>query len=1144
MLKKLFAAMLSLNFVFGLCVPISAQNTEQESEITESKTTEKSDYAEIIFNKQPITKNIKEYHFSDNDVRRQVTYDGKEGTAMIPSARCLYMMIDLDDNVFPKVEEGEVIEITVEYFDTGTGHFTLRYDATNGSSKAHNDVVRMEDSREWKTHTFYMEDASFANSLENTDFNIAMCSTRTNWSISSDDVIIHSVRVEKAINRKPVKINLQSEEYGNIFSADDKKEMYFHLNNVTETEVSLNCKYTVVDEENNVYETGAFEKTVAPKQEDVTEAFTTELKKYGLYKVLLEGTMEYDFDGEHYTKDINNRFDFSIVNKFTPNEEKNVKFGVATHMGQTTDRTFEKTTKILAESGMGMLRDGIQWNELERQIGVYDFTGIKGGYLKDVKENGEELLMLAWAGNPLYASCEGNWRGMPTAKEDMEAFGRYVLECIEESDGAITSVEIWNEPNYYSVFNVLERGPEVYTELIKTVYPMIKEKYPDVTVVGPGLTGISKEWLEPIFAAGGGDYLDAVSVHAYDWSGDIRFDNYRESLPVRQELMEKYNVDAEVWYTELGWDRTRTSEENQAKYLIEYYTFIMANDYADRIFAYEFQDTGTDTLDQEHNFGMISFYKQESDVINAVISGGADRTVEFADVGTPWSAHKSYVAVTAMNKIIGTAEFEKEVEIGQYMQAYQFKRKDGKNAIIMWADNGANNIALKLDTKTAEIYDWFSNSETIKSDDGIFNITVTDKPSYIVGDFTTAELTESIIETGAVNVQFVKDDFITLNYTDKLNRDLRIDVECADIFTVTENTGIKNGKGSVTIYGNPNSSLTEYTLKVNLYDGDDICYSGTVNVEFIEPISITTEVYEKAGTLDRWGLKVKLENKSSKVYSGNVKIVEPEDISVMGNEPKFSNLQPGKSITLPINLPREIKKRAKDVTVEVELSNDKKVSDTQRMAFAEIKKTDVKPKIDGKVDFSEWNGTWIVVDQKEDIGATGFSGGWKGASDCSFSFNMMWDEDNLYMCLIAEDDIFSQNYKGYDMWQGDSIQIGLRDVPEDGVIDANFNEIGFALTSLGSEFYRYSSYSGQPSGIIENTQCSFNKETGRVVYELAIPWSEAMSEGYTPKTGNEIAFSALFNDNDGSGRRGWLEYTFGIGTIKSAKYFERIFLTE
>lgn len=51
MLKKLFAAMLSLNFVFGLCVPISAQNTEQESEITESKTTEKSDYAEIIFNK-------------------------------------------------------------------------------------------------------------------------------------------------------------------------------------------------------------------------------------------------------------------------------------------------------------------------------------------------------------------------------------------------------------------------------------------------------------------------------------------------------------------------------------------------------------------------------------------------------------------------------------------------------------------------------------------------------------------------------------------------------------------------------------------------------------------------------------------------------------------------------------------------------------------------------------------------------------------------------------------------------------------------------------------------------------------------------------------------------------------------------------
>ena len=37
-----------------------------------------------------------------------------------------------------------------------------------------------------------------------------------------------------------------------------------------------------------------------------------------------------------------------------------------------------------------------------------------------------------------------------------------------------------------------------------------------------------------------------------------------------------------------------------------------------------------------------------------------------------------------------------------------------------------------------------------------------------------------------------------------------------------------------------------------------------------------------------------------------------------------------------------------------------------------------------------------------------------------------------------------------------------------------------------------------------------------------------------------MAFSFLLNDNDGDGRRGWIEYTSGIGEAKNTELFARI----
>lgn len=1150
MFKKLGIAVLILSLVTSSYIPAIAQEKKTKVTAVSETVNEKSEYAEIVFDKEAKLTNIQKYFFSAQDVTRKVNVGGKQGIKLIKDANCLYMNLVLDDEVFPKVENGESIAVKVEYFDEGYGHFTLRYSSDKNSSVAnicedHPDVVKLEDTGTWKEHIFYIDDAVFAGTYNGADFAIALWSTRTG-DISSEDITLRSVKIERTFPQKPVTVNLTSGEYGNIFDTDSEQKMDFTVKNITDTNIALDLNYSVIDEENNVYETGTFKYDSLPQNEDIAYSIETHMKKYGLYNVLLTGTMKYTFEDIEYVKEIDLKLNFSVVNKFKPDEEKNQYFGVCTHMNHSDDRNPQKTTKIAAEGGIGILRDELRWDAVERKKGEYNFTG-RYSYPKEIEKNGSDMLFVAGLGNTNYDSAKENGRlidtGLPNTKEDMEAFGNYILKAIEESGNVIKYVEIWNEPNYYEVFQGFSRPPEMYAELLKVVYPMIKSKYPDITVIGCSIAANQWFWIEDVLKAGGGDYMDAISAHPYDWSGSFRYDYYHNEIGQLKALMEKYNVqDKEIWYTEIGWATSTVTLEEQAKYMVQLYAFLKANDYADKIIMYEFQNGGTNALEQEHNFGMINYYGNSSNAINTTFQA-AGRDVKFEDVSTPWSAKPSYLSLTAMNKIIGAGEYIETLSESENIKAYRFKRTDGKDAIIMWTDGAAENVSLKLGCGTVEIYDWFSNCETVKNDSGVYNVTVLDKPVYIVGNFETARFTENVVETDPVDIQIVKDDYVTLNYTDKNKRDLKVEVEAADIFEIVENDGIKNGRGSIKIYGNPTTDLDDYKINIKMYDGDELCYFEIKKFKFVEPISIGIEKGERENSLDRQVLNIKVENRGNEALSGKVLISEPKEISSYGNKPEFTNLKSGESVILPINIPRKLKKNIEDIVLETELTNGKKFTQSEKISFAEIKYTDKKPTIDGKVDGGEWNGTWVTVDKKENIGSTGFKG-WKGAEDCSFSFNMMWDEENLYLCFAAEDNIFTNDNTGSNIWRGDSIQFGLREISSEGKYDANYNEVGIALTPKDSEIYRYTSYSDLPKGSIEKAVCSYSKNKASVIYETAIPWEEALSAGYIPKEGNEIAFSALFNDNDGSGRRGWLEYTPGIGGTKSALNFDRVFLTK
>lgn len=107
-----------------------------------------------------------------------------------------------------------------------------------------------------------------------------------------------------------------------------------------------------------------------------------------------------------------------------------------------------------------------------------------------------------------------------------------------------------NEPNFGS------GGRDFAVNEMKPFYETVKGVSPQLRVLGPGTVSINAEmlrWTDDFLRAGGGQYIDAFSFHAY---GDINGDPFlgRKSLNNLMALLKKYKLqNIEKWQTEQGY---------------------------------------------------------------------------------------------------------------------------------------------------------------------------------------------------------------------------------------------------------------------------------------------------------------------------------------------------------------------------------------------------------------------------------------------------------------------------------------------------------------------------------------------------------------------------------------------------------------
>ena len=256
----------------------------------------------------------------------------------------------------------------------------------------------------------------------------------------------------------------------------------------------------------------------------------------------------------------------------------------------------------------------------------------------------------------------------------------------------------------------------------------------------------------------------------------------------------------------------------------------------------------------------------------------------------------------------------------------------------------------------------------------------------------------------------------------------------------------------------------------------------------------------------------------------------------------------GENKAVLIDVPAEVANNFYNVKVEVILGSGAKHEVTKPMSFLYAIKAPENMKLDGVID-DQWEGAMEFSAGEDDWENDNSSDlEWPGNT---FKGYAMWDEEYLYVGVVAHDVSHYQEASGASIWLGDSIQLAT-DISRFTVPGYyGYNQVGTSLHNDRTTIENWNWFAAPGKNVSEGGIFKIVRDdaTDTTTYEVALPWVELVPEG-VPFDMKTIGFSLLLNDNsldeegDPTGRSGWVEYMSGIGRRKDPMVFGDLILVE
>lgn len=973
-------------------------------------------------------------------------------------------------------------------------------------------------------------------------------------TVNIDNIVIKESRENGLL------YDLSTEHAGNIFDGDNEKKFHLKYKNVLNSPVKANINYEVYNVDGNKVDEGFIGSSELKPGEEKETDFVAKVTRYDCYDLYIKSELEIEGEEQKYKCETKNIM-FSVANKLDEGDELNQTIGV--NIREFGPEGWETGKELLLQAGVSGFRKDFKWENVEPYPaipGKYDPNPKNHSYYKDAVSSGlENMIILDNGVNVLYSDTGENWNKLSFVSDDTpkrwEGYKTYIdyLSKSEKYKDEVTYWQVLNEPNWHF-------SPEFYCKVLKTTYEIIKKNDPDAVVVGLNTGSVPWSWIEECFQIMDGkcnEYMDVIAIHPYDfdqgeyrtvltntnpWSTVLRDYLLEDKISQLKDLMAKYNCDMPIQVTELGITSTPKvrSMRGQAADCVQMVAVMTGLESIQKYFWYGFENSsvrgyeyvraGNATEFTEANFGLV---------------GNKEDPV-------PYAAKPAYIALTGYNKLIGNAKVVDKI-VKDKTRIYKFQKADGKQIIMIWRDEQSENVSLKLGTGSIDVYDIYTNHEgTIKSGNGIYDFTANLEPIYISGDFKSFELTDGNIVVDNANVTSVVNDICTFNYTDKRNRNLRIEAQGTPYAKIEKVTDIKNGKGSVVVK-TMNGAFEEEAVTVKIYSGENLVYYGKAYAVIKEGgLKASYSVGDDPMGTKRTVINLSVTNETAgNELSGIVEV----DFTKLGGKVekrRVIGLKPGETKTVYLNLPKTPYIKNVASTAQIRMGGgfgiDKEVSIIQDISVAY--------NTTGKKDASVFDGNYETVSvfaADDEYAAKAyesvFKQTWGGTGDCSFKGSLLWDEENLYIKCEVKDDIHYQTDEGTNIWKGDCLQIGVQDAAMigQGVGDTQkkFAELGVALSNGKKQAYRWSAHpsTSMNVGNLENYDLKVERTGTRTIYKFAIPWTEIIGKA-TVKEGDTYRFSIIANDNDGQERRGYMALTDGIGDAKDAERFSKIILVK
>lgn len=672
-------------------------------------------------------------------------YAGETGWRIGTTGGRANLRCKIDDNFIYELDGTQSVVIEVRYFDDSYGGFCVYYDSRSGPK---GEAVQLENSGTWKTKVFRLYDAYFGNRIYTDDFWITTNRPDV-MGVSSDPVLIGSVKVEKNEKDAPFDISVETEKTGNIFFEGDDIEFDIAYDNITGEDYEIMPEYVVRDYYGNVVRTVRTKLSAEPS---AAESVKLSGLPYGIYT--LEVRIENDEIEQSYVTD------FSYVRKA---DEINRHFGMNIHYDDESYNADDvrELSDLIKNSGFGFVRSSLRWNMIEKEKGVYSIPDNIRESAEYLDEIGLELLVTVYIDNDLYASPP--YYNMDDGA--LEAFKKY---C------EYTAGELGEYIDYYCMLNEINHlasgyvdNEEEYVRITKAGYEGIKAGDPnDSFINGGALAGWSRDYANKTYELGILDYCDSYSMHIYDHSNGPETDWMFRSVPDHKYWLNYYDTTGtkQAWITESGWP-TRTADDTADEQIgreiahahdssseieqAQWYARSMAinsdPERIDKFFYYALCDNGIGRFDIQSNFGIL--HSKNSRV--------------------PFSAKPAYAAVCAFADVVGCAVFEEDEITDGSGWAYQFKRRDGSEVTCVWGAEYYGQAGIGSTYRyTSEapyilLYDMYGNEQYIENKNGYYDIPIEEEPVYVEDKESAPEREdiEGVSQNGTAVGMFEEIDF-------------------------------------------------------------------------------------------------------------------------------------------------------------------------------------------------------------------------------------------------------------------------------------------------------------------------------------------------------------------------------------------------